>query len=837
MLRLPSLHSRGFLTTAVTLLGGLVVALLLFGPASQALALETESPHGDPNPQSSRCRSCHNTHATGDATIDSRAPQSTCVSCHEVDLSDAEGGNSLAKHGASIGCSACHSPHKSGPAWPYVDPDNRSMPITSPLDRVTDDQGAVYVLVGSAHDGLAPVISGVALSASTGGTSPTVSWTTSEAATSWVDWGTTTSYEGGNEYGGTPFGTGDLLQSHRVQMQGLTPGVTYHYRVRSADALGNVSVSEDRTFVAYDPPVEELAAEPDATTTPVPSAIGTPVFADEFDGPLDGSVWEQVTPSGTRYTPSELQYYDPENVSFSNGAMRILTERRYVAGYAYASGIAASLKRSFSYGYFESRFRIPPGKGLLPAFWLTDGGTHEIDVMQLLGEDPSRMYFTYDKGGSQLFQGYFDDGTDLTAGWHTVGVDWQPTYIRWYLDGQLASEYTDDITSEPMHMIFNTAVGGTWAVDPDSSTQFPQTFEIDYVRVYDQKPAGGAEALAELQNDMEWRETHAPYESETGYSVDTDRIALIADTGSARNALAPVAGWESAGVETAKPMPTAPGTPLDSSTLARASADDGQYISTHETIVDREWNWQVMKFDVSQLGDLRSLNLVWNGHGEPTIGYPTALYVWEDGAWQSISTAQMGTDTDVSADRSTVAAELCLACHDEAAPLGVTMPEGTTDIRSAWQGDLHGAGVGDGFGGTPVQSPYARGSEAIDCSTCHDSHGTSNIYHVPTTVNGSPGISATSGSQLRSLCSSCHQGTLDNWHAPCVDCHTNGHWAGWVDPPVESRLPNTSSDCTSCHGHGKSWTHPATCVRCHGETELKALGATPDAPWTYERTF
>ncbi|MRR12518.1 glycoside hydrolase family 16 protein, partial [bacterium] len=167
----------------------------------------------------------------------------------------------------------------------------------------------------------------------------------------------------------------------------------------------------------------------------------TLVYADEFDGPLNTSVWQQLTPWKTRYTTGELQYYTPENVSFANGNMRILTERRAVNGYSFASGIVTSLNRPFSYGYFESRFNMPTGKGLWPAFWLTNDRTHEIDMMELLGEDPTRMYFTYHKGGNQLFQRYFDNNTDLTAGWHTVGMDWQPTYIRWYLDGQLVAEY------------------------------------------------------------------------------------------------------------------------------------------------------------------------------------------------------------------------------------------------------------------------------------------------------------------------------------------------------------------------------------------------------------
>jgi beta-glucanase (GH16 family) len=48
------------------------------------------------------------------------------------------------------------------------------------------------------------------------------------------------------------------------------------------------------------------------------------------------------------------------------------------------------------------------------------------------------------------------------------------------------------------------AVGGNWPGSPNSSTQFPQTFEIDYVRVYDKTSLpylSGAEKV--IQNSAE----------------------------------------------------------------------------------------------------------------------------------------------------------------------------------------------------------------------------------------------------------------------------------------------------------------------------------------------
>ncbi len=73
--------------------------------------------------------------------------------------------------------------------------------------------------------------------------SATITWTTSEPATSQVNYGLTTSY------GSTTTLDPTLLTSHSVTLTGLAPSTTYNYRVRSFDAAGNERVSANSTFV------------------------------------------------------------------------------------------------------------------------------------------------------------------------------------------------------------------------------------------------------------------------------------------------------------------------------------------------------------------------------------------------------------------------------------------------------------------------------------------------------------------------------------------------------------------------------------------------------------
>jgi len=87
----------------------------------------------------------------------------------------------------------------------------------------------------------APLISEVAAGGITG-VGATITWTTSEDATSQVDYGLT------DQYGQTTALDKDLVIDHSVRLTGLSAGSTYHYRVRSKDALNHEGYSGDNTF-------------------------------------------------------------------------------------------------------------------------------------------------------------------------------------------------------------------------------------------------------------------------------------------------------------------------------------------------------------------------------------------------------------------------------------------------------------------------------------------------------------------------------------------------------------------------------------------------------------
>jgi hypothetical protein len=307
-------------------------------------------------------------------------------------------------------------------------------------------------------------------------------------------------------------------------------------------------------------------------------------------------------------------------------------------------------------------------------------------------------------------------------------------------------------------------------------------------------------------------------QSEDAYSVDSDYAALniLKSDGSLATATV-AAGWETAAIEAAKPTPSAPGSAVAPSVIASLSVDDGSYWRTGLATGDHQWNWQLMRFDLGSaaLRETAGLTLTWNGHGEPTPGYPSAVYYWDPNAsvWRQIDRSQMSSDKTVGYGSSALATSFCLSCHDGAPPAGVVFPAGTTAVGPGWgssTGDFHGARPGIGYGLGGLKNPYMRGQQAIACTICHDTHGNANLYHIPANVNGSTGLSIPNGAASKQLCESCHSGDANSWHKYCIDCHSDpsGHDTPWLD------FNTGGYDCVSCHRHSGTWTHPSA-PGCH----------------------
>ena len=214
------------------------------------------------------------------------------------------------------------------------------------------------------------------------------------------------------------------------------------------------------------------------------------IFDDEFSGASLPSTWENCywySLNGCG-NGNEMEWYTPNNISVSGGALHLTAEKQTVNGHDYTSGMVTSYDHfSFTYGYVEWQAQIPAGQGFWPALWLLpENGSWppEIDALEVVGAQPDVATGTYhEPDGTSQGHDVVIPGLS-SGGWHTFGVDWEPGSITWYIDGKARYSSTTDVTSLPMYLVMNLAVGGTWPGPPNASTPFPSSFNIDYVRVW-----------------------------------------------------------------------------------------------------------------------------------------------------------------------------------------------------------------------------------------------------------------------------------------------------------------------------------------------------------------
>ncbi len=249
--------------------------------------------------------------------------------------------------------------------------------------------------------------------------------------------------------------------------------------------------------------VESLEGRRLMSSSTLPAGSWRLHWSDEFDATPALPTWVNKL-WGMTHWPDELQNYTPSNVTASNGVASLTVKKELSSGFPYTSGLintggdfATGGKNqpgfSFKYGYVEARMKLTRGAGLWPAFWMlptpySNGGYHdgdgEIDIMEQIGTSPNVTEAHLHHNG--VAGKAFNTGVDLSAGFHTYGLDWQADHLTWYFDGRAFFTATANVPTVPMYLIFNLAVGSanSWPGAPDANTVFPQSMQIDYIRVY-----------------------------------------------------------------------------------------------------------------------------------------------------------------------------------------------------------------------------------------------------------------------------------------------------------------------------------------------------------------
>jgi len=266
-----------------------------------------------------------------------------------------------------------------------------------------------------------------------------------------------------------------------------------------------------------------------AFSSNIPS--GTLVWSDEFTNSTgsaqepDPTVWTYDT-GNSGFGNSELENYcawgsatspcttaSPNAYIDTDNALHIVAQQPSAGVYTSARMKSQGLF-SFEYGRVEARMMLPESQGMWPAFWLLGNSIAtinwpacgELDVMEHIdgtntpfGGPGTGALPGYDWTQSSVHGTNLNGGTPYTttgfsaAAWHTYGMIWSKGQIQYYVDDPTNIYETFNTTntagtwpfdSGPQFMLLNLAVGGSWPGAPDSTTVFPSSLVVDYVRIY-----------------------------------------------------------------------------------------------------------------------------------------------------------------------------------------------------------------------------------------------------------------------------------------------------------------------------------------------------------------
>ncbi|WP_018504061.1 glycoside hydrolase family 16 protein [Parafrankia discariae] len=238
------------------------------------------------------------------------------------------------------------------------------------------------------------------------------------------------------------------------------------------------------------------------------------LWSDEFGGAAgaapDPGTW--ITQTGFGWGDQELQCYtrDPRNLATDGHGNLVITTRREPScdGARFSSARIETLgKRTMRYGYLETRAVLPTGRGAFPAVWLLGSdmpavgwpASGELDVVEAVSTAPTTVHTNVhgvDTAGAHWQAtwgngGMYDAGADLAAAFHTYGLEWTPSALRFYFDGRLIRTVTREqvpvwLWDREHYVILNVAVNSQGA--GATATDYPQRMGVDYLRVYATKP-------------------------------------------------------------------------------------------------------------------------------------------------------------------------------------------------------------------------------------------------------------------------------------------------------------------------------------------------------------
>ena len=257
-------------------------------------------------------------------------------------------------------------------------------------------------------------------------------------------------------------------------------------------------------------------------------ASGTLVWSDEFSNSTgvpaqpDPTVWTYDT-GGGGFGNQELETYcgwgsstapcsaaNPSEYVGPDGYLHIVAQNPSNNVYTSARLKTQGLF-SFQYGRLEFRAMVPEAQGFWPAAWSMGNNIAtvnwpacgEMDVLERVnaaGNPDWNAGSIHGPGftGGNIGTTYNFPSGQTAAQWHTYGMIWSPSSVKYYIDdpAQPYASFTPSSISgfsgaswpfdggQSNFIIINLAIGGSWPGSPNGTTPFPSEMLVDYVRIY-----------------------------------------------------------------------------------------------------------------------------------------------------------------------------------------------------------------------------------------------------------------------------------------------------------------------------------------------------------------
>ncbi len=265
-------------------------------------------------------------------------------------------------------------------------------------------------------------------------------------------------------------------------------------------------------------PVEAPAEPPGTIPAPDDGSEMRLVWNDEFNSDsVDRTKWNfraKMSQSDIKNTTAE------RNVTVENGNLVMRTWKEADNTYSTNTSVTTDGIMSFRYGYLEMYANVPFVEGCWPSFWMQSKDIHrkasymaEIDMFEIyntkntVSSDIHKWYSgdEHYHAGGRKWSYKFKRSLNLNHEYHLYGFGWTPEELYFTVDGKIYCRY--DLSQDfgdradgmegfhdPVYIIFNNFIfteNSSWKNLPvNSKTQWPITYKIDWIRLYQKDGEG-----------------------------------------------------------------------------------------------------------------------------------------------------------------------------------------------------------------------------------------------------------------------------------------------------------------------------------------------------------